>query len=389
MSDAPPSRPAERVSAAAMRRFDPQRLAALVLKESLQAMRDPSTLLIAFVLPVVLLFLFAYAVSLDVRNVRIGVVQESQSASANALAAAFAGTRYLDVRFAHDRREVADLVVSGKLRGFVVIPQDFERRIVERDGRPLVQTIADGSQPNTANYVANYTQGVVQTWRAGRDAEAPSAAVTLEPRYWFNAELESRRSLVPGAIAIVMTIIGTMLTALVVAREWERGTMEAVLSTPASVVEILIGKLLPYFALGMAAMGMCVAVSVWGFGVPFRGSPGALAAVSAVFLLAMLALGLLISTLARNQFVASQFAIVAGFLPAFLLSGFIFEIGSMPWPIRTLTRALPARYLVSSLQTIFLAGDVASVLVPDLIALVLIAGVLLLLVARTTRTTLD
>ncbi len=389
MSDAPPSRPAERVSAAAMRRFDPQRLAALVLKESLQAMRDPSTLLIAFVLPVVLLFLFAYAVSLDVRNVRIGVVQESQSASANALAAAFAGTRYLDVRFAHDRREVADLVVSGKLRGFVVIPQDFERRIVERDGRPLVQTIADGSQPNTANYVANYTQGVVQTWRAGRDAEAPSAAVTLEPRYWFNAELESRRSLVPGAIAIVMTIIGTMLTALVVAREWERGTMEAVLSTPASVVEILIGKLLPYFALGMLSTLGATALAVFVFDVPLRGSLAALLLLAAVFMVPALGQGLLISSVTRNQFLAAQIALFSGFLPAFMLSGFLYEIDSMPAPIQAITWFVPARYFVASLKTVFLAGDIWAVFLPNLLAMAVTGIVFFLLAKRATRKNLD
>ncbi|WP_156483090.1 ABC transporter permease, partial [Sphingopyxis granuli] len=179
----------------AMRRFDPKRLWALVRKESLQAIRDPSTLLIAFALPVVLLLLFSYAVSLDVRAVRIGVVQESGSASAQSLAAAFAGTRYLDVTFAHDRREVAERVVSGSLRGFVVIPQDFEQRLAARGAQPLVQIIADGSQPNTANYVANYAQGVVQNWRGGLDGEIPRAAVTMEPRYWFNAELESRRAL--------------------------------------------------------------------------------------------------------------------------------------------------------------------------------------------------
>src|SRR3546814_2005 len=214
----------------AMRRFDPKRLWALVFKESLQAMRNPSTLLIAFALPVVLLLLFSYAVSLDVRAVRIGVVQESESASAQSLAAAFAGTRYLDVTFAHDRREVADQVVSGDLRGFVVIPQDFEQRLADRGTRPLVQILADGQQPNTAYYVPNYAQGWGQTGGGGLDGETPRAAVTMEPRYWFNDELESRRALVPGAMAIVMTIIGTMLTALVVAREWERGTMEAVLS---------------------------------------------------------------------------------------------------------------------------------------------------------------
>ena len=381
-------RAADQVPAATLRRFDPQRLMALVRKESLQAIRDPSTLLIAFVLPVVLLFLFAYAVSLDVRDVRIGVVQESQSASAQALAAAFAGTRYLDVTFVHDRREVAEQVVSGKLRGFVVIPQDFERRLAQHDGQPLIQTITDGSQPNTANYVANYSQGVVQTWRAGL-AETPSAAVVLEPRYWFNPELESRRSLVPGAIAIIMTIIGTMLTALVVAREWERGTMEAVLSTPASVVEILIGKLLPYFVLGMLATLAAAALAVFVFDVPLRGSLAALLLLSAVFMVPALGQGLLISSVTRNQFLAAQIALFSGFLPAFMLSGFLYEIDAMPAPIRVITWFVPARYFVSSLKTVFLAGDVWAVFLPNLLAMVAIGVFFFLLAKRATRKNLE
>lgn len=380
---------ADREPAPTMRRFDPKRLWALVLKESLQAMRDPSTLLIAFVLPVVLLFLFAYAVSLDVSDVRIGVVQETPSASAQELAAAFAGTRYLDVTFAHDRREVAEQVVSGKLRGFVVIPQDFERRFIARDGQPLVQVITDGSQPNTANYVANYTQGVVQTWRAGIGVETPSTAVVLEPRYWFNAELESRRSLVPGAIAIVMTIIGTMLTSLVVAREWERGTMEAVLSTPASVVEILIGKLLPYFVLGMLSTLVAAALAVFVFDVPLRGSLAALLLLSAVFMVPALGQGLLISSVTRNQFLAAQIAMFSGFLPAFMLSGFLYEIDAMPAPIRVITLFVPARYFVSSLQTVFLAGDVWAVFLPNLLAMAAIGAFFFLLAKRATRKNLE
>ena len=372
-----------------MRRFDAKRLLALVRKESLQALRDPSTLLIAFVLPVVLLLLFAYAVSLDARHVRTGVVLESEDASAQNLAAAFAGTRYLDVTFAHDRREVADKLVSGALRGFVVIPQDFEQRLARRGNEPLVQIVTDGSYPNTANYVENYAKGVVQTWRAGLDAAAPAQAVELEPRYWFNPELESRRALVPGAIAIVMTIIGTMLTALVVAREWERGTMEAVLSTPASVVEILIGKLLPYFVLGMLATLGAAALAIFVFGIPLHGSWFALLLLSAVFMVPALGQGLLISSLARNQFLAAQIALFSGFLPAFMLSGFLFEIDAMPAPIRAITWLIPARYFVASLKTVFLAGDIWSAFVPNLLAMAAIGVLFLVLAKRATRKNLE
>ena len=373
----------------AKRKFDLSRLIALVRKESLQAMRDPSTILIAFVLPVVLLFLFAYAVSLDVREVRIGVVLESDGGSAQSLAAAFAGTRYLRVTPARDRREVADQVVSGKLRGFVVIPQDFERRLASPGSAPLVQVITDGSQPNTANFVANYARGVVQTWQAGRSAAAQPAVIALEARYWFNPELESRRSLVPGAIAIVMTIIGTMLTALVVAREWERGTMEAVLSTPASVVEILIGKLLPYFVLGMLATISATLLAIHVFDVPLRGSWLALLLLSAVFLIPALGQGLLISAITRNQFLASQIALFSGFLPSFLLSGFLFEIDAMPLAIQAITYLIPARYFVASLQTVFLAGDVWAVFMPNLAAMAVIGLFFFAIAKHKTRKNLE
>ena len=373
----------------AARKFDGRRLMALVRKESLQAMRDPSTILIAFVLPVVLLFLFAYAVSLDVRAVHIGVVLESDGASAQSLAAAFAGTRYLKVTAARDRREVSDQLVSGKLRGLVVIPQDFDRRLAASVPQPLVQVITDGSLPNTANFVANYAQGVVQTWAASRRGGAPASAIKLEPRYWFNAELESRRALVPGAIAIVMTIIGTMLTALVVAREWERGTMEAILSTPASVVEILIGKLLPYFVLGMIATLGSAALATFVFDVPLRGSLLALLTLSAVFLIPALGQGLLISALTKNQFLAAQIALFSGFLPSFLLSGFLFEIDAMPLPIQFVTYLIPARYFVSSLQTVFLAGDVWSVFGPSLAAMAAIGVVFFAIAKHKTRKNLE
>jgi len=373
----------------ANRSFDLWRLTALVRKESLQAIRDPSTILIAFVLPVILLFLFTYAVSLDVREVRIGVVLESDSPSAQALAGAFAATRYLQVTPARDRREVADQLVSGKLRGIVVIPQDFESRLASSLPQPLVQVITDGSQPNTANFVANYAQGVVQTWGAGHSTGAMASAIKLEPRYWFNAELESRRALVPGAIAIVMTIIGTLLTALVVAREWERGTMEAILSTPASVMEILVGKLLPYFVLGMIATLASTALAVFVFDVPLRGSLVALLTLSAVFLIPALGQGLLISSVTKNQFLASQIALFSGFLPAFLLSGFFFEIDAMPLAIQTITYLIPARYFVSSLQTVFLAGDVWAVFLPDLAAMAAIGVVFFVIAKSKTRKNLE
>lgn len=364
-----------------------RRLAALVVKETLQVARDPSALLIAFVLPVVLLFLYAFAVSLDVRAVKLGVVLEDDAPAAQSLAAAFAATRYFEVTPARHRREVEGPLVSGALQGFVVIPADFERRLAKRT-LPLVQIVTDGTQPNTASFVGNYAQGVVGDWLAERTGQPP-AAVALEPRVWFNPEIESRRFLTPGAIAIIMTMIGTLLTAMVVAREWERGTMEAIISTPAAIAEILLGKLLPYFGLGLIATLGCAAIALWLFDVPLRGSWPALLILSCTFLIPALGQGLLISAVARNQFVAAQIALLSGFLPAFLLSGFIFEIDSMPAPIRALTYVVAARYFVPSLQTVFLAGDVWAEFLPNMLAMLAIGTVFFTIALRKTRKSLD
>ncbi|MGD8341321.1 MAG: ABC transporter permease [Gammaproteobacteria bacterium] len=371
-----------------IRRLDLRRLFALVRKETLQAIRDPSTILIAFVLPMVLLFLFAFAVSLDVRNVRLGVVLESDSAEAQSLAGAFAATRYFEVVPARDRREVEPGLVTGDVHGIVVIPQDFQSRLGTGARGPIVQIITDATQPNTASFVANYAEGVVRNWLAGR-GDGLAAPLTLEPRFWFNPEIESRRFLIPGAIAIVMAMIGTLLTAMVVAREWERGTMEAVMSTPASIFEILLGKLAPYFGLGLIATFACATASVLLFDVPLRGSWLALMSLSAVFLVPALGQGLLISALARNQFVAAQIALISGFLPALLLSGFLFEIDSMPLVIRGLTTIVAARYFVASLQSVFLAGDVWSLFVPDMLAMLAIGAVFFTITALKTKKSLD
>ncbi len=364
-----------------------RRCRALIVKETLQIVRDPAALVIAFVLPAILLFLFAFAVSLDIRKVPLGVVLESDQTPAQSLAAAFAASRYFQVTPARDRRQVEGELVAGRLRGYVVIPQDFARHLASA-GRSPLQIVTDGTQPNTANFIAAYAQGVLANWQAGQNP-GRQRPIRLEPRFWFNPAVESRHYLVSGAIAIVMTMIGTLLTALVVAREWERGTMEAMLATPARIPELLLGKLLPYFGLGMLATLLSSCLAVYGFGVPLRGSWGALLGLSAVFLIPALGQGLMISALAKNQFIAAQLALISGFLPAFLLSGFLFEIDAMPLPIRLFTNIIPARHYVASLHTVFLAGDLWSVLLPRMGVMALI-GMFFFAVARlNTRKSLD
>ncbi len=367
-----------------------RRVAALARKEALQILRDPSSILITVALPALLLFLFGYAVSLDAARTRIGLVVEDASPAANALAATFAASRYFDAARGRDRREFEHALTSGAVQGVVVIPAAFSA--AEAEGRTAaVQVIVDGSEPNTASFVQSYARGVIATWAAQRAAEGKGTAasgaapVTVEARFWFNPELASRNFLVPGSIAIVMTLVGTLLTSLVIAREWERGTMEAVMATPVTAGELLVAKILPYFLLGLAAMSLCVALAVFAFGVPFRGSVLALYALSASFLLPALGQGLLISAATRNQFLASQLALMSGFLPAFLLSGFLFEIDSMPAAIRWITLVVPARYLVPSLQTVFLAGDVWPLFLRAIAVMLLMGAILLALAARKVR----
>ena len=352
------------------------RLKALVIKESLQVLRDPASLLIAFVLPPVLFFLHANAVSLDIRNVELGVVLEGDGQGARELAAAYAATPYFRVTPARDRRQLDPLLFAGEIRGYVVIPQDFDEQLLDRERTPTIQVITDGSQPNTANFVGGYAQGVLGNWLGSRrGGEATEAPISIEERFWFNPELASQSVLLPGAMAIVMTMIGTLLTALVIAREWERGTMEAMMSTPATTLELLISKLAPYFVLGMMATVGCLLMAVLLYGVPFRGSVSALLLVSAVFLIPALGQGLMISTLSKNQFVASQLAVFSGFMPAFVLSGFLFEIDSMPQWLQYLTQLVPARHFVAALQTLFLAGDIWPQLLRNILALLGIGAV--------------
>jgi ABC-2 type transport system permease protein len=373
-----------------------RRIAALVRKEALQILRDPSSFLIAGVLPLLLLFIFTYGVTLDLRRVSVGVVVEQATPETDSFLASFRNSRYFDVRLAHHRKEVEEDLVSGRLKGVVVLAADFSDRLGRGETAPI-QVLVDGSDPNTAGLVEFYVQGLWSNWvqqeAASREslADRPQATplVYAEPRIWFNPNFDSRSALLPGAVAIVLTLIGTLLTSLVVAREWERGTMEALLSTPVTPGELLVGKLVPYFALGMGSMALSVSVTVFLVGVPFRASILALTVVSSAYLAVMLALGLLLSTLTRNQFAASQAALISGFLPAFELSGFIFEIDSMSAPVRLLTYILPARYFVSSLQTLFLAGDVMSVLVPNGLVLVGMATVLFLILWRNTRVRLE
>ncbi len=368
-----------------------RRIRALVRKETLQVVRDPSSFVVAFILPALLLMLFGFGVSFDATRMRVGIVAEEPTPETDMFVASLSNTRFFQVQRSTDRRVFLDQLSAGRLDGVIVLAGDFSERLARGDPA-AVQVITDGSDPNTASLVTGYVQGAWASWltqRALSAGEKPPAPIDVEPRFWFNAELESRRFLVPGSIALIQMMIGSLLTALVVAREWERGTIEALLATPVRIGEFIVGKLVPNFLLGMCAMGVCVLAALLVFHIPLRGSLWILLGFTAVFLLVALSIGLLVSTVARTQFLASQVAMLVAFLPGVYFSGFLFEIASMPAPLRAFATIVPARYYVQGLQTIFLAGDIAAVLVPCTAVLVLMSAVLLALTALNTRQRLD
>jgi drug efflux transport system permease protein len=367
------------------------RLRGLIRKEFYQILRDPSSIAIAFLLPVVLLLVFGYGVSLDAEHVPVALVVEQPSADTASFTSGFQQSRYFQPVYMRDMHEAESALMSRQVSAIVHLRADFARQLRQSDGAPI-QVIVNGVDANTGRLILGYVQGVWQNWlqhRALETGETLHTPVQLQPRVWFNSELRSRNFLVPGLIAIIMTLIGALLTALVMAREWERGTMEALMVTPVTMREVLVGKLVPYFILGMGGMALSVAMGVWLFGVPLRGSLVVLFGVAALFLLAALGMGLLISTVTKNQFVAGQVAIIATFLPAFILSGFIFDIGSMPAVVQGITYLLAARYFVAMLQTIFLAGNVWSVILPNALALAVMAAFFLGVSRRKLRKRLE
>jgi len=367
------------------------RLIGMIRKESLQIMRDPSSIAIAFVMPVVLLLLFGYGVSLDARYIPLAVVVEQPDASTASLIGAFRRSEYFDPQPFESIQAAQQAFDLRKVFGIVWLRNDFSERLLGQGNAPI-GVIVNGVDANQARITEGYIQGVWQAWlfsyARSRGVEL-SLPVELEPRIWFNAAVRSRNFLVPGLIAVIMTLIGAMLTSMVVAREWERGTMEALMVTPIRIGELVTGKLVPYFVLGMGGMLLSVAMALWQFEVPLRGSFWALTAASALFMMVALGMGLLISVVAKNQFVAGQISILITFLPAFILSGFIFQISSMPAAIQVITHIIPARYYVAILQTLFLAGDIWPIILSNSAALMVMMFVFLGLARRKMQKRLD
>jgi len=366
-----------------------RRVFALLRKEIFQVMRDPSSIAIGIVMPVMLILLFGYGLSLDVKNVPIAIVLEDPSPAATELAAGFRLSPYFNARLITSMPEAQELMSDRAIDGIVRIRPDFARHLSLGDAQ--VQLLVYGANANSARIIQAYAQGAVAQWSARRTASGqavPGGPVGLETRVWFNEANDSHYFLVPGLIVLVMTLIGAFLTTMVVAREWERGTIEALFATPVRPDEFLLGKTLPYFAMGMIGLVLCVLAAKFLFDIPLRGSIWVLALTSMLYLLIALAIGLLISSTVKSQFVASQLTLVVTFLPAMMLSGFMFDLRSLPTAVRLITYALPARYFVTLLQTIFLAGDVWGIILPNTAILLGMAIGLLILTRFATRKTL-
>jgi ABC-2 type transport system permease protein len=350
---------------------------ALVKKETRQILRDPGSITVGILLPVVLILLFGYGLSLDVRNVPVAVVLEDSSPDAAELASVFQLSPYFHTRLVPSMALARELILDRQADGIIRIRPDFSRQM--RNGDAEVQVVVHGGDANRARIIQNYAEGAVGQWSRRLNAEGEnvmSGPVVVEQRLWFNEANESRYFLVPGLVVLVMTVLGALLTALVVAREWEQGTFEALFVTPVRAGEILLGKVIPYLAIGIFGLVLCMLAAKFLFEIPFRGSLWVLSFSSLLYLLVALGLGLLTSSAVKSQFVAGLITVVAGFLPALMLSGFIFDITSLPVAIRILTYLVPARYYVALLQTVLLAGDIWTVILPNLAMLAFMATLL-------------
>ena len=367
------------------------RLLAVARKEGIQIRRDLRSLMIVLVMPVVLVLLFGYGVNLDLKRMPVFVFDREGSQDSQDLLKQFQLSEYFEVvQAVNNYPALLRALDDERAKMGLVIPHDFSERL--RAGAPVsVQALVDATDDNTANVVIGYTQAVLQSysnnvqvqWLTRRGQTAMPAPLSVDSRTWYNEDLESRWFIIPGVLALVMSVIGAFLTSLTVAREWERGTMEQLISTPVTPLEILVGKLAPYFVIGMFDAGVCAVLAIFWFDVPYRGTVANLFLSSALFLVAVLCLGFFISVIARNQLAASQIALIATFLPAFLLSGFLFAIEQMPVFIQWVTRVIPARYYVTALKDLFLKGTPLTLLYAELLPLAIFAIVMAAVATRT------
>ncbi len=337
---------------------------AIARKEWFHIFRDWRSLGLVILMPVLLMLLFGYAVSLDVKKVPMGVLDRDRSQESLSFIHRFSASPYFHLRFfAQDEKEIERFIDRGEVKMGLVLPWDFSKKI-KAGRKATVQVLLDGSDSNTANIILTYVQGIAREYNLEKTflkierlgGQKPKPPVEGRPRIWFNEELESKNYFIPGLVAVIMSIIGVLLTGQVIVREWERGTMELLISTPVRKEELIIGKLFPYFLLGLLDLLLAVLMGTWVFEVPFRGSLALLFLLSCIYIIVALALGMTISTVAKTQILANQMAMVIGFLPTFLLSGFTFVIANMPFWLQIITYGIAPRYYVTILKEIFLKG---------------------------------
>lgn len=366
-------------------------LAALIRKEFYQIFRDPSSILIAFVLPFILLIIYMYGVNLDTVKLTIGMKIDDPSQETITLIDSFRSNRFVTLKVYNDKDKMYADLVGSRLRGMVIIPNDFSTKL-DRGEVADIEVITDGSETNLANYVQNYAKTIINQWltySSKYSGLVNPSLINIDSRYWYNQEINSHYFILPGSLSITMTLIGMLLTALVIAREWERGTMEALLTTRVKRYHIVLAKYVSYFILGMTSMIFCVFMCIFAFHIPFRGSFIVLFFFSGLFLLTTMGQGLLVSSVLKDQYNASQAAMVAGFLPALMLSGLVYPIQSMPQVIQWICWFMPAKYMVSSIQSEFMAGTVPEIIIPNCIFLLVLTIILFILVYKKTDMRMD
>lgn len=367
-----------------------RRLTAIARKETLHLLRDWRSLIMALAIPLILVLLYGYALTLDLRLVPTVVWDQSRTATSREVLSLFDHSPYFRIVATVDGYEpLQQRIESGSALIGLVVPADFAGRVSA--GQPVdLQIIGDGSDANTSRLAMNYATTIVSIYarttlsrqleREGRDQLQPP--VQMIQRSWYNADLRSQDVLIPGIIALVMIVVAAMLTSTTIAREWENGTMEQLISTPLRAPELIFGKIVPYFVIGLVDVAMAVVIGRWVFGVPIVGNAGLLFALSALFLTGALFFGLTLSIVLKSQVLANQIAIVAGFLPTLLLSGFVFAIENMPEPLQLLTVIVPARYFISILRGIYLKGIGLEILWADALFLMLFAVLMMTLALR-------
>jgi ABC-2 type transport system permease protein len=369
-----------------------RRLIALIRKETRQMLRDRSNLAVGLVLPVALILLFGYGLSFDVKQAPIAVVMEDNSPTAREIVGGIAGSEYLAPVWMVNMTEALRLVKASRVSAILRVPSDFSRRLAVGDAK--IQLLLNGGDSGTASAIEGYVGGAIsvsaqkQTDRAG-NRPASRASVEIVQRMWFNESGNSTWYLVPGLVVLVLTLIGAFLTSLLIAREFERGTLEALFVTPVRPVELLLAKLAPYLVVGAIDLVVCLLAGRFLFQVPMRGSLLAIFAASLLYLVVSLLLGLFISGKTRNQFQASQVALLTSFMPAMMLSGFVFDLRNVPKVIQLISHLIPATHFMGLVKTEFLAGDNWPIFFRSCAILILYALVLGFATTRTMRKSLD